>query len=166
MKARPHGCGMLSLFWNVRVPLEDQVFRPSGAGWICCFRPSHGLRRGLLSFAPVGGLMGATSSPLGFLVWLPPPLFCVLLTGPCLPSSPGPEGRKKIAHGVNCGNRTEVESPEPRRGERHGQYLCLPVAVHGFHISNRMAAWCARPGGPEENSPRRKPWDSSRSRIL
>jgi hypothetical protein len=67
--------------------------------------------------------MGAGFSPLGFLVCLLPLLFCVLLTGPCLPSSPGPEGRKKIAHGVSRGNRTEVESPEPRRGERNGPFL-------------------------------------------
>jgi hypothetical protein len=51
---------------------DDQVFRPSGAGWISCLSPSHGLRHGLNSSAPFGGWIGVPFSPLGFPVCFPP----------------------------------------------------------------------------------------------
>jgi hypothetical protein len=102
-----------SAVWNVCGTPENRIFRPSGAGRTFCFPLSYGLRHGLLSCAPVGGLISAASSPLGFLVCLMPPLFCLLSTGFRLLSSPVPEGRKKIAHAVIRGIRIEVECSEP-----------------------------------------------------
>jgi hypothetical protein len=52
------GYRIRSAFWKVCDKSQDQVFLPSGAGRTFCFALPHGLRHGLNSAAPLGGLIG------------------------------------------------------------------------------------------------------------